>query len=54
MPQYISPVRWTTQGRAGLPAWREIVTKLGRRGGEETERLRAFTRAAAEEIVKRL
>jgi uncharacterized protein with GYD domain len=25
MPQYISLMRWTTQGRAGLPAWRDRV-----------------------------
>jgi uncharacterized protein with GYD domain len=89
-------MRWTNQGRTGLPAWRarvedgervieaaggtlvgvwvtfgrydvvevfeapndevalEIVTKLGQRGGEETETLRAFTRDEAEEIIKRL
>ena len=96
MPHYITLMRWTTQGRAGLPAWRErvedgehvieeaggklvgvwvtfgrydvvevfeapndeialeIVTKLGARGGEETETLRAFTRDEAEEIIKKL
>jgi uncharacterized protein with GYD domain len=89
-------MRWTTQGRAGLPAWRdrvedgerliqeaggslvgvwvtlgrydvvevfeapndevalEIVTKLGQRGGEETETLRAFTREEAEQIIRKL
>ncbi len=25
MPHYISLMRWTTQGRAGLPAWRDRV-----------------------------
>jgi uncharacterized protein with GYD domain len=25
MPHYISLMRWTQQGRAGLPAWRERV-----------------------------
>jgi uncharacterized protein with GYD domain len=25
MPQYISLMRWTSQGMAGLPAWRERV-----------------------------
>ncbi|MDE3024636.1 MAG: GYD domain-containing protein [Acidobacteriota bacterium] len=25
MPQYISLMRWTTAGRAGLPAWRDRV-----------------------------
>ena len=25
MPHYISLMRWTTQGMAGLPAWRERV-----------------------------
>ena len=25
MPHYITLMRWTTQGRAGLPAWRERV-----------------------------
>ena len=96
VPQYISLMRWTTQGRAGLPAWRdrvedgerliqeaggtlvgvwvtlgrydvvevfeapndevalEIVTKLGARGGEETETLRAFTREEAERIIRKL
>jgi uncharacterized protein with GYD domain len=96
VPQYISLMRWTTQGRAGLPAWRdrvedgermieelggklvgvwvtlgrydvveifeapddvtalEIITKLGQRGGEDTETLRAFTRDEAEEIIKKL
>lgn len=96
MPHYITLMRWTTQGRAGLPAWRqrvedgehvieeaggklvgvwvtlgrydvvevfeaptdeialEIVTKLGSRGAEDTETLRAFTREEAEEIIKRL
>ena len=96
MPHYITLMRWTTQGRAGLPAWRdrvedgervieeaggklvgvwvtlgrydvvevfeapdddvalEIVTKLGQHGGEETETLRAFTRAEAEQIIHRL
>jgi uncharacterized protein with GYD domain len=96
VPHYITLMRWTTAGRAGLPAWRqrvedgqnvieeaggklvgvwvtfgrydvvevfeapndeialEIVTKLGARGGEETETLRAFTRDEAEEIIKKL
>jgi uncharacterized protein with GYD domain len=94
--QYISLIHWTTQGRAGLPAWRdrledgerlieeaggklvgvwvtlgrydvvevfeapndevalEIVTKLGQRGAEETETLRAFTREEAEQIIRKL
>jgi uncharacterized protein with GYD domain len=93
---YISLMRWTTAGVAGLPAWRErvedgertieaaggklvgvyvtlgrydvveifeapddataaeIVMRLQRHGAEQTETLRAFTRAEAEEIVKRL
>ena len=25
MPHYITLMRWTTQGRAGLPAWRDRV-----------------------------
>ena len=25
MPHYVSLMRWTTQGRAGLPAWRDRV-----------------------------
>jgi uncharacterized protein with GYD domain len=25
VPHYISLMRWTTQGRAGLPAWRDRV-----------------------------
>ena len=25
MPHYISLIQWTTQGRAGLPAWRDRV-----------------------------
>jgi uncharacterized protein with GYD domain len=96
MAQYISLIHWTTQGRAGLPAWRdrledgerlieeaggrlvgvwvtlgrydvvevfeapndevalEIVTKLGQRGAEETETLRAFTREEAEQIIRKL
>lgn len=96
MAQYISLIHWTTQGRAGLPAWRarledgerlieeaggklvgvwvtlgrydvvevfeapddevalEIVTKLGERGAEETETLRAFTREEAERIIRKL
>jgi uncharacterized protein with GYD domain len=32
----------------------EIVTKLGLRGGEETETLRAFTRDEAEEVIRKL
>jgi uncharacterized protein with GYD domain len=89
-------MRWTSQGLAGLPGWRErvedgeriidaaggtligvyvtlgrydvveifeapddeiaaeIVMKLQRFGAELTETLRAFTRAEAEEIVRRL
>ena len=89
-------MRWTSQGVAGLPAWRErveegqrviedaggqligvyvtlgrydvveifeapddeiaveILMKLQRFGAEHTETLRAFTRAEAEAIVKRL
>lgn len=96
MPHYISLMRWTSQGRMGLPAWRdriedgereieaaggklvgvwvtfgrydvvevfeapddetalEIMTRLGRHGAEQTETLRAFTRAEAEEIIKKL
>ena len=96
MPHDISLMRWTTQGRAGLPAWRdrvedgeraiaeaggtlvgvwvtlgrydvvevfeeqddevalEIVTRLGASGAEETETLRAFTRAEAEQIIRKL
>ena len=34
MPQYISLMRWTTQGRAGLPAWRDRVED-GERAIEE-------------------
>jgi uncharacterized protein with GYD domain len=89
-------MRWTSQGVAGLPAWRErveegeriieeaggsligvyvtlgrydvveifeapddeiaieILMKLNRYGAEHTETLRAFTRAEAEEIVRKL
>jgi uncharacterized protein with GYD domain len=96
MPHYISLMRWTSKGLAGLPAWRErveegqrtieaaggrligvyvtlgrydvveifeapddevaaeILMRLQRHGGEHTETLRAFTRAEAEEIVRRL
>jgi len=96
VPHSISLMRWTTAGRAGLPAWRdrvedgerlieeaggklvgvwvtfgrydvvevfeapddavalEIVTRLGQRGGEDTETLRAFTRDEAEEIIRKL
>ncbi len=96
MPHYISLMRWTSQGMAGLPAWRErveegeriineaggsligvyvtlgrydvveifeapddekaaeIVMKLQRHGAEHTETLRGFTRAEAEEIIRRL
>lgn len=25
MPHYISLMRWTTQGRSGLPAWRDRI-----------------------------
>jgi len=32
----------------------EIVTKLGQRGAEETETLRAFTREEAERIIRKL
>jgi uncharacterized protein with GYD domain len=32
----------------------EIVTKLGQRGAEETETLRAFTREEAEQIIRKL
>jgi uncharacterized protein with GYD domain len=34
VPQYISLMRWTTQGRAGLPAWRDRVED-GERAIEE-------------------
>ena len=34
MPHYISLMRWTTQGVAGLPAWRERVEE-GQRPIEE-------------------
>ena len=34
MPHYISLMRWTTQGRAGLPAWRDRVED-GERAIEE-------------------
>ena len=34
MPHYISLMRWTTQGVAGLPAWRERVEE-GERTIEE-------------------
>ncbi len=34
MPQYISLMRWTTQGRAGLPAWRDRLED-GERAIEE-------------------
>ena len=96
MQHYISLIRWTSQGRMGLPAWRdrievgereieeaggrlvgvwvtlgrydvvevfeapdddtafEIVSRLQRHGAEQTETLRAFTRAEAEEIIKKL
>ena len=89
-------MRWTSQGMAGLPAWRErveegeriikeaggsligvyvtlgrydvveifeapddelaveILMKLQRHGAEHTETLRGFTRAEAEEIIRRL
>lgn len=96
MQTYISLMRWTSKGIAGLPAWRErveegeraiqdaggrlvgvyvtlgrydvveifeapsdevaaeILMKLQRFGGEDTETLRAFTRDEAAEIVRRL
>jgi uncharacterized protein with GYD domain len=96
MPHYISLMRWTSQGMAGLPAWRErveegeriieeaggsligvyvtlgrydvveifeapddenaveILMKLQRHGAEHTETLRGFTRAEAEEIIRRI
>jgi uncharacterized protein with GYD domain len=96
MPHYVTLMRWTSQGVAGLPAWRErveegertieeaggaligvyvtlgrydvveifeapdddtaaeILMKLQRHGAEHTETLRAFTRAEAEAIIKRL
>jgi uncharacterized protein with GYD domain len=34
VPHYISLMRWTTQGRAGLPAWRDRVEE-GERAIEE-------------------
>ena len=34
MPHYVSLMRWTTQGRMGLPAWRERVEE-GQRTIEE-------------------
>jgi len=34
VPHYISLMRWTTQGRAGLPAWRDRVED-GERAIEE-------------------
>ncbi len=96
MPHYISLMRWTSLGMAGLPAWRErveegeriiqeaggsligvyvtlgrydvveifeapddekaveILMKLQRHGAEHTETLRGFTRAEAEEIIRRI
>jgi uncharacterized protein with GYD domain len=96
MAHYVTLMRWTTQGYAGLPKWRErieegeriiaeaggkivgvyvtlgrydvveifeapdddvaieILMKLNRYGAEHTETLRAFTRAEAEEIVRKL
>ena len=35
MPHYISLIRWTSQGRLGLPAWRDRVED-GEREIEET------------------
>lgn len=96
MPHYITLMRWTSQGFAGLPGWRErveegehiiesaggrlvgvyvtlgrydvveifeapddgtameILMKLNRYGAEHTETLRAFTRAEAEQIIRKL
>jgi uncharacterized protein with GYD domain len=88
MAHYVTLMRFTTQGFAGLPKWRErieeggtmvgvyvtlgrydvveifeapdddvaieILMKLNRYGAEHTETLRAFTRAEAEEIVRKL
>ena len=34
MPQYVSLMRWTSQGRIGLPAWRDRVEE-GERAIEE-------------------
>ena len=96
MPHYITLMRWTSKGLAGLPGWRErveegeriireaggtlagvyvtlgrydvveifeapddetaieILMKLQQFGAEHTETLRAFTRAEAEEIIRRI
>ena len=96
MPHYISLMRWTSTGVAGLPAWRErveegqriieaaggdligvyvtlgrydvveifeapddetaaqILVAVNRDGNVTTETLRAFTRAEAEDIIRRL
>jgi uncharacterized protein with GYD domain len=61
MPHFVSLMRWTSQGRMGLPAWRDRVEEgertIEEAGGElaeETETLRAFTRDEAEEIIRRL
>ena len=43
MPHYISLMRWTSQGMAGLPAWRERVEE-GERIIAEAERLLAQRR----------
>jgi uncharacterized protein with GYD domain len=34
MPQYVSLIRWTSQGRMGLPAWRDRIEE-GEREIEE-------------------
>ena len=39
MPHYISLMRWTTQGMAGLPAWRERVEEGERTINEAGGRL---------------
>jgi uncharacterized protein with GYD domain len=54
MPHFVSLMRWTSQGRMGLPAWPDRVEEGRRHGAEETETLRAFTRDEAEEIIRRL
>jgi len=96
VPHYITLMRWTSKGLAGLPGWRErveegeriireaggtlagvyvtlgrydvveifeapddetaieILMKLQQFGAEHTETLRAFTRAEAEEIIRRI
>jgi uncharacterized protein with GYD domain len=61
VPHYVTLMRWTSKGVAGLPAWRERVEE-GERIVEDAGgkligvyvTLRAFTREEAESIIRRL